>query len=67
MVCDGPVAGSVHPGLPAALPLPQAEHHRALAAPRQGAAAGTHSPRQRLPDASSSPCNPNCLRLTGRK
>lgn len=48
VVCDGSVAGSVHPRFPAALPLPQSAHQRAVSPPREGAAAGTQSVWQRL-------------------
>lgn len=62
VVRDGSVAGSVHPGFPAALPLPQPAHHRALSSPGEGVSAGIQPVGQRLALASS--CNTHPLSLT---
>lgn len=62
VACDGSVAGSLHPGFPAALPLSQPAHQRALSAPGEGDAAGKQSIRQRLSLASS--CDTHPLSLT---
>lgn len=62
VACDGSVAGSLHPGFPAALPLSQPAHQRALSAPGEGDAAGTQSIRQRLSLAAS--CDTHPLSLT---
>lgn len=62
--CDGSVAGPVHPGFPAALPLSQPAHQRAVSSPREGAAAGLQSVWQRLAHTSTSSSNTHHLCLT---